>query len=34
MARAMPLVAASRAEPVLTTPHAAVRKLRRLIGGA
>mgnify|MGYP001097629590 CR=1 FL=1 len=32
MARALPLVAARRAEPVLTTPHAAVRKLRRLVG--
>lgn len=31
MARALPLVAARRAEPVLTTPHAAVRKLRRLV---
>jgi len=31
MARAAPLVAAARAEPVLTTPHAAVRKLRRLV---
>lgn len=31
LARAAPLVAASRAEPVLTTPHMAVRKLRRLV---
>jgi hypothetical protein len=31
MARALPLVVARRAEPVLTTPHAAVRKLRRLV---
>lgn len=31
MARALPLVAARRAEPVLTTPHAAVRKLRWLV---
>ena len=31
MARAAPLVARNRAEPVLTTPHAAVRKLRRLV---
>lgn len=33
MARAAPLVAVTRAEPVLTTPHAAVRKLRRLVEG-
>ena len=31
MARALPLVAAQRSEPVLTTPYAAVRKLRRLV---
>ncbi|MDD3799917.1 MAG: arylsulfatase [Novosphingobium sp.] len=31
MARALPLVVAQRSEPVLTTPHAAVRKLRRLV---
>ena len=31
MARAAPLVTACRTEPVLTTPHAAVRKLRRLV---
>ena len=31
MARALPLVVAQRREPVLTTPHAAVRKLRRLV---
>ena len=31
MARAAPLVMAGRTEPVLTTPHAAVRKLRRLV---
>lgn len=33
MARAAPLVAQIRPEPVLTTPHAAVRKLRRLVEG-
>jgi hypothetical protein len=33
MARAASLVAASRVEPVLTTPEAAVRKLRRLVLG-
>lgn len=33
MARAAPLVAAARAAPVLTTPHEAVRKLRRLVTG-
>jgi hypothetical protein len=33
MARAAKLVAASRTEPVLTTPHEAVRKLRRLVTG-
>ncbi len=33
MARAAPLVAERRAEPVLTTPHAAARKLRRLVEG-
>ena len=31
MARAAPLVRAQRVEPVLTTPHAAVRKLRGLV---
>ena len=31
MARAAPLLAASRPEPVLTTPNAAVRRLRRLV---
>jgi hypothetical protein len=31
MARTAPSVAACRPEPVLTTPHAAVRKLRRLV---
>lgn len=31
MARAAPLVASQRREPVLTTPHAAARKLRRLV---
>lgn len=31
MARAAGAVAALRAEPVITTPHAAVRKLRRLV---
>ena len=31
MAQAAPLVSARRPEPVLTTPHAAVRKLRRLV---
>lgn len=31
MARAAPMVAAVRREPVLTTPHAAARKLRRLV---
>jgi len=31
MARAQPLVAPLRKEPVLTTPHAAARKLRRLV---
>jgi len=31
MARALPLVAAIRPGPVLTTPHEAVRKLRRLL---
>lgn len=31
MARSAPLVAARRREPVLTTPEAAVRKLRRLV---
>jgi len=31
MARARPLVAAVRPEPVLTTPHAAARKLRALV---
>ncbi|MBU6393004.1 MAG: arylsulfatase [Sphingomonadales bacterium] len=31
MARALPLIAPYRPEPVLTTPHAAVRKLRRLV---
>jgi Asp/Glu/hydantoin racemase len=34
MARAAPLVAGRRAEPVLTTPHAAVRRLRRLVEDA
>ena len=33
MARAAPLVVAVRSEPVLTTPHAAVRKLKRLVEG-
>lgn len=32
MARAASLVEGRRAEPVLTTPHMAVRKLRRLVG--
>lgn len=31
LARVAPLVSAERAEPVLTTPHMAVRKLRRLV---
>jgi len=31
MARAAPLVSAMRSEPVLTTPHMAVRKMRRLV---
>jgi hypothetical protein len=34
MARAAPLVAAQCTAQVLTTPHAAVRKLRRLVEGA
>lgn len=33
MARAAPLVAGCRAEPVLTTPHSAARKLRALVEG-
>ena len=32
LARAAPLVAAATGRPVLTTPHSAVRKLRRLLG--
>jgi hypothetical protein len=34
MARAAPLVRACRAEPVLTTPHMAARKMRRLVEAA
>nr|WP_301287239.1 aspartate/glutamate racemase family protein [Sphingobium sp. OAS761] len=34
MARAAPLVRAARDEPVLTTPHMAVRKMRRLVEAA
>lgn len=34
MARAAPLVMQRRSEPVLTTPHMAARKMRRLVGQA
>lgn len=34
MARAAPLVRARRAEPILTTPHMAARKMRRLVEAA